>query len=220
MFSMLRFTLPLTLCLATAALAQAECDDTFLECKDDCVIEFGGSVRVEVKKRYDKCMKKCVKGVNRCTERTLETKNSGLDEGALDGTVGSDEVDKDKLPTRTSGKKKKVAAEPRADDEAASDEPVAMKEALREDELPRSNRTSLKTDEPAPPPAKKDDVIEVKRSPRKEGEDLRDDRPRPEAPKQQAVVEDAPPPPPKRREEKPKEPPKKKEEDHDDLRFY
>lgn len=236
--NVLRFTVLLALCGALPALAQAECDDAFLECKDDCVIEFGGSVRVEMKKRYDKCMKKCVKTVNRCTERVLETKNNQLDEGALEGTTGSDEVDKDGLPNRTAGKKKKaVATEPAADDAAADEEPARKKEALREEEVPRSNRTSLKTDprdEPAPakrdepPPAKKEEpaakaksepVIEMKLAPRKEEDDLRDDRPRPAEPAKKAAVEDEPPPPPKRREKK-EEPPKKKEEDHDDLRFY
>lgn len=233
---LLRLTVLLALGLSLPALAQAECDDAFLECKDDCVIEFGGSVRVEMKKRYDKCMKRCVKTVNRCTERVLETKNNQLDEGALDGTTGSDEVDKDNLPTRTAGKKKKAAEAPADDGAPADDEPAPKKEALREEEVPRSNRTSLKTDprdEPAParraeepPPArreepavKKEPVIELKLSPRREEDDLRDDRPRPaEAPKQ-AAVEDEPPPPPKKREKK-EEPPKKKEEDHDDLRFY
>jgi hypothetical protein len=228
--SVLRLTLPLALCLALAAHAQAECDDAFLECKDDCVVEFGGSVRVEMKKRYEKCMKKCVKVANRCTERSLETKNNALDEGALDGTVTSDQVDKDNLPTRTAGKKKRAPEARTAEDDAA-DEPVKPKEALRAEEVPRSSRTTLKVED-APLPAKDDSrreepVARKEEPPRREDaapkasrrddEELRDDRPRAEAPKKRIEEE---PPPPKKREEPPKEPPKKKEEDHDDLRYY
>ena len=53
-------------------LAAGECADTYFECKDNCLIEFGGSVRVEMKKRYEKCMKKCSKEAKICADRTLE----------------------------------------------------------------------------------------------------------------------------------------------------
>ena len=38
--------LVLSMLLPFVALAESDCEDTFLECKDDCLIEFGGSIRV------------------------------------------------------------------------------------------------------------------------------------------------------------------------------
>ncbi len=197
--------------LPCAAFAEGDCEDTFFECKDDCLIEFGGSTRVEVKKKYDKCMRKCTKTAGRCGERVMETKASGLDEGALDGTPASDEE-----RTGSNPKKKKVAS-----DDSADDEPVKKKEALDDAEVPKSNRTTLKTDE-APAPRKKEpspkeeraespkkEVIEMKMTPRKDEEDLRDDK-RASAPVEAEV----------KKKKVESLPPKRKEEDHDDLRNY
>ena len=197
---------------SSAAFAEGDCEDNFMECKDDCLIEFGGSVRVEVKKQYDKCMRKCTKTANRCGERVTETRASGLDEGALDGTPASDEE-------RTgSGPVKKKKAAPAV--EQTDDEPAQKKEALSDAEVPKSERTTLKTDDapaPAPAPAKKE-VIEMKMTPRKKDEgDLRDDKP----PAREEVREETPAPAPKKKtEEKKPDPPRRKEEDHDDLRNY
>lgn len=196
-----------------AALAEGDCEDNFFECKDDCLIEFGGSIRVQMKKKYGKCMKKCTKVANRCTERVMETTASHLDEGALDGTPASDEERTGSKPRA----KKKVAAEAPVADSPSDDEPVRKKEALTDSELPTSDRTTLKTDEvpaasqkskekeapllePERAEAPKKEVIEMKMTPKQE--------------------EEPPPPPPKKKVEKKEEPPKKKEEDHDDLRFY
>lgn len=239
---MLRAFIMTSLLIPFAALAGSDCEDDFLECKDDCVIQYGGSIRVEVKKQYEKCMKKCTKKANTCTERVLETRDNSLDEGALDKSPSSRDVDSDGMPTRGGDddepkkkkKKKKVAAESRAaDEEAPAEEPAPKHDALREDEVPKSARTSLKSDDsPAPKPdrtekkkdpesraaeAKSDDpvrenVIKMELKPRREEEDLRDDRPGAKA--------EEPAPPPKKKEEPKKEPPKKKEEDHDDLRYY
>jgi hypothetical protein len=227
-----------TLCLLltfTAALAraEAECDDDFTECKDDCVVEYGGSTRVEMKKLYEKCMKKCIKTVNRCTERVVETKNNKLDDGALDHSPGSDEVDKNNMPTRTSRPGKKPTAEPGGDEDNTPSKPH---DDLSDAEVPKSSRTQLKADgdkgnkvgskpppsskpEPAaaekdkPPAPKKEEPIRMELKRKDADEDLRDDKPRQKDP------EPEPAPPPKKREE-PKPPPPKKEEDHDDLRNY
>jgi hypothetical protein len=230
--TVLRFLFTFTLFLPAAALAESDCEDTFTECRDDCSLEFGGSIRVELKKKFDKCMKKCTKTANRCTERVMEAKSGGLEEGALDGAPTSDQVDENGIPTKTANtkKKKKVAAEPAVEeDEPRSDTP-AKKETLAESELPKSNRTQLKTDEPPPPPPRKErevakdepapapkkDVIEMKMTPKKEEEDLRDDKPRASSP----PPRDEEPPPLPKKEKKKEDPPRKKEEDHDDLRFY
>lgn len=237
---MSRLLLIAVVALPFTALAEGECQDDYLECKDGCLIDYGGSIRVEVKKQFDKCMKKCTKIARRCTERSMETKASGLDEGALDGAPTSDQVDEHGMPTSTASKKKKkskVAAEEPASEEV-SDEPARPRESLSDGEVPKSSRTAIKTDDDAPSKKKKGDepskgevakqeeppkkeVIEMKLSPTKStnDEDLRDDKPRASSPPKEEPRDEEPPPPPKK-EKKKEEPPKKKEEDHDDLRYY
>lgn len=231
--------------LAPQAALAGECEDDFAECKDDCLIQYGGSIRVEMKKKYDKCLKKCSKAGKRCTERQLETKSNNLDEGALDNAPTSDQVDSEGLPTReakaskTSDKAGKKAAKeaPAAYEDSPAEEapPAPKREALAEDEVPKSSRTSLKVDEkqaPSPEPVKKEEPQPrpepksekpaeeqvIKMTPKKDdgrssGDDLRDDGPREDKP----AEEEAPRP---KRREKQKEPPPKKEEDHDDLRYF
>lgn len=233
--------LALGLALAPLSARAGECDDDFSECKEDCLIQYGGSIRVEVKKKYDKCVKKCSKTARRCTERQMETKSNNLDEGALDGAPTSDQVDAEGMPTRDTGSKKtpKKEAPIDHDDDLRNDAPAHQGEELPANEVPKSSRTSLKTDEksgPPPEPKKKseepraekvaekpaepqaDEPTPIRMTPKKDdeksaGDDLRDDGPREEKP----AEEEAPRP---KRREKPKEPPPKKEEDHDDLRFY
>lgn len=214
-----------------------DCEDDFSECKEDCLIQYGGSIRVEMKKKYEKCVKKCTKTARRCTERQLETKANELDEGALDGTPTSDQVDAEGLPTRERKRKKEAPVD--HDEDLRHDAPARQDEALPADEVPKSSRTALKTDEKGGPPSEPKQQSEAPKTepvaaPRPEppadeprpivmtpkrddgksvGDDLRDDGPRERKP----VEEEAPRP---RRRERPKEPPPKKEEDHDDLRFY
>jgi hypothetical protein len=226
---------------STAALA-GDCEDDFAECQDDCLIQYGGSIRVEMKKQYDKCLKKCIKASKRCTERKLETASNNLDEGALDNAPTSDQVDALGLPTRDEkpAKDSKKPSKKAAADESAPyedtqrEEAVPKKEALSDDEVPKSSRTSLKVEDKkttAPSEAPKDeppkkaeraetmpsqDVV-IRMTPKRDdgksaGDDLRDDGPREAKPADEE--------PPRRRREKPKEPPPKKEEDHDDLRNY
>lgn len=227
----LRLSLAVLLTLPAAALAESDCDDSFIECRDDCSLEFGGSNRIDQKKKFEKCMKKCTKVANRCTEHVMETKAANLDEGALEGTPTSDQVDEHGIPTKTAAKKKKKAAEP-VEDDLRNDEPPRKKEELSESEMPKSSRTQLKVEESKkkeepvkeskaePAPAKeKSDVIEMKMKPRKEEEDLRDDKPRSSGSSSSASSEE-PPPPPKKEKKKEEPAPKKQEEDHDDLRNY
>lgn len=232
--------LAFALALAPLSARAGECDDDFSECKEDCLIQYGGSIRVEVKKKYEKCLKKCSKTARRCTERQMETKSNNLDEGALDGAPTSDQVDADGLPTRDAASKKapKKEAPVDHDDDLRHDAPAHQGEELPADEVPKSSRSTLKTDEKSGPPpeatkkreapkaepvAEKraepaDEPAPIRMTPKKDdgksaGDDLRDDGPRDEKP----ADEEAPRP---KRREKPKEPPPKKEEDHDDLRFY
>lgn len=222
----------LAVALAPLAARAGECEDDFSECKEDCLLQYGGSIRVEMKKKYDKCLKKCTKVSRRCSERQMETKAANLDEGALEGTPTSDQVDADGLPTREKKQKKEAPVD--HDDDLRNDAPAHQGEELPANEVPKSSRSTLKVEdkkEPAPAPVAKksdeprpepkaektnDDVIRM--TPKKDdgksaGDDLRDDGPREEKP----AEEEAPRP---KRREKPKEPPPKKEEDHDDLRFY
>jgi hypothetical protein len=189
-----------------SARAAGECDDDFAECKDDCLIQYGGSIRVEVKKQYDKCMKKCTKASRRCTERQMETQSNQLDEGALDRTPTSDQVDADGLPTREPPPKQKPdeRREPTPRDEQTPPKPALESPKPRETTGPTP--TAPKSTEPAPirMTLKKDDGKSA-------GDDLRDDGPREAAPNSDEPAK------PKRREKEKKSPPKKSVDD-DDLR--
>lgn len=193
-----RLLLLLSLVVPCLALAQEEeCGENLSECQDTCLIEYGGSVRLEMKKKYNRCVKRCAKVSRRCTERAVETRASGLDEGALKDVPTSDEVDRDGMPTRTGRGKKAAPVEEEASRPADDDAPPAKQESLRDSELPKSNRTQLKVEDPPPeekkpepapaartadePPPTKNEPIELKLSPQKDEEDLRDDRPRDDA---------------------------------------
>lgn len=133
------------LLLPVGAFAQVnECEETFLECSDDCSLEHS-SIRAEAAKKLEKCLKKCRKKRVTCEERELETKSNNLDQGALDKSPTSRDVDENGMPTRTAVKKPKST-----DDE----EKPARSDELRDDRRP-SPGDDLRDDRPAPEPAPK-----------------------------------------------------------------
>ncbi|MDX2011335.1 MAG: hypothetical protein SFW67_14135 [Myxococcaceae bacterium] len=228
------------------SLAQVnECAEGFSECKEDCALEFS-SVRPEVQKKLGKCLKKCAKKQTACEERELETRTNNLDQGALERAPASTDVDENGMPNRTTGRSdegsgRRAPADDLRDDRGAPAEPTAParkatpepnkppRAEVSEQELPKSSRTQLKTDEkePAPvteKPARRDPepvVMTPKPDTRKKlDEDVRDDGPR----REESVARREEAPAPKKAEKKkddlPPPPPKPKEEDHDDLRNY
>jgi len=178
---------------AAPLLARAgECEDDFAQCQDDCMIQFGGSIREEMKAKFVKCVRKCGRTSNNCQERFTETKVNHLNEGALDKSPGSRNIDEDGMPIL----KKRPVDDRRDDlrDDLPAPERVAKaktkkkpRDEVKDDEVIKSERTKLDAD---PPPKKVE----------------------PEPP---ALA----PPVVKPKPEEPKPPPKK-EEDHDDLRNY
>jgi len=224
------------------------CDDDFNECKENCLIEFGGSIRDEVKKKYGKCMKKCTKTADLCTERAIETRTNNLDEGALEKSPGSREVDENGMPERTTGKAKKTSddAPPKRDDDVRAadskrDKPEKAKaekpsreeraekpkkEEPRDEDAPKSTRTKLeKVEAPKDEPKPREERAEAPREERQEIKvELKPDKRSSldEDLRDDGVRRDEAKPKkkeePRRREEPP--PPKRQEEDHDDLRNY
>jgi hypothetical protein len=191
--------LPLVVLTATTALA-GDCDDDLNECKEDCLIQYGGSIRLEVKKAYERCMKKCLKTSTRCTEAAIEARNVGLDDSPAPKPAPRD----DDEPV-TAKKPKKKLTEPRTTEEPSA----APKEALREGEVPKSTRSAVISDEkpsPVEPPPKKVEKVEPPPATKPKAED------------EHPAALAAPPPPPPKKEEKPK--PAAKKEDDDDLRNY
>ncbi len=243
----MKWLIPVAVLLALPARAGLdECNDDFSECRETCTVEFGGSIREEVKKKFNKCMKKCGKKLNLCTERAVETKSNALDEGALDKAPGSREVDENGMPERTAAKKRDDDAPARRDDELRVQEPKpkdappareeraekrAPKEELREEEVPRSSRTKLDKVEKAEAPKREPKASEERAAapPPKETEEIKvelkpDRRPALDEDVRDDSSSSSSSAPPareekKKKEEKKKDPPKK-EEDHDDLRFY
>jgi hypothetical protein len=177
----------LVLCPLAAAADISQCNDSHSECKDDCTLEFGGSIRTEAQKRFTKCVKKCAKKLTTCTERELETTRNGLENGALDSSPVSGDVDENGMPTRTAVKKARsiddddqkpppsddlredrparVQEEPvKAKRKKAADEETAQapREEVRDSEVPRSARTQLKSDEKSAPKEREDRAEQAK----------------------------------------------------------
>lgn len=166
-----RRLLCLMVLLPFAAVAQVnECAETFSECKEDCSIEHS-SIRGDAPKKLNKCLKKCQKKFTTCEERELETKNNSLDNGSLDKSPVSGDVDEHGMPTRTAVTKSKSTDDderrPSPGDDLRDDRPAPApveeapkktkktkaseesesrppREEVRESELPKSSRTELK----------------------------------------------------------------------------
>ena len=219
-----RFRFLLLLIIAAPLQARAgECEDDFAQCQDDCMVQYGGSIREEMKAKFVKCVRKCGRTSTNCRERTTETRVNHLNEGALDKSPGSRDIDEDGLPVL---KKRPSEDRPSSGDDLRDDLPrVASKpktpkskprkpprDEVADDEVIKAERTRLKTDpDREPPPAPK----KVEAPP----EPTPPVAKRPE-PKAEPTPEPAPAPPAvKPKVDEPKPPPKK-EDDHDDLRNY
>lgn len=166
-----RRLLALLVLLPFAAAAQVnECAETLSECKEDCSLEHS-SIRADAPKKLNKCLKKCQKKFTTCEERELETKNNALDNGSLDKSPVSGDVDEHGMPTRTAVTKSKSTDDeerrPSPGDDLRDDRPAPApveeapkktkkakaseesesrppREEVRDSELPKSSRTELK----------------------------------------------------------------------------
>jgi len=179
-------------------IAPVDCDDNYAECKEDCAIRFGGNTKMSMRAKLNPCINKCSSVERDCRETFFETKRNNLDEGSISGAPSSRDVDSDGLPTKTAQKKPEPKKVDRHDEElrdsaTPTPEPSVSKkkepepEPLRQEETPKSTRSSVKTEaDKAPPPP-----VPVK--------------------KEEPVAEPAAPPPPKKEEKKREEPPKKDE---------
>ncbi len=201
---------------ALAARAEPDCEEDFHVCKDDCVVEFGGSTQVKAKKALAKCLEQCHEKDTRCTELVMETKSNGLEDGALDHSPSSRDVDEHGLPTRTSGSGRD-AVKP---DPADRPEKLRKPEPVEKVDKPGGSPRDDDKPEPKEPPAKKPaepakDSAEpqvIRLEPKREKEDdLRDDKPRPA--QKPTKVESRP-------AKAPDEKPRPKKDDDDDLRNY
>lgn len=204
----------LSLFVATAVAAQqraadaADCEDAYLECKEDCLIKWGGTTDLKKRAKNNQCINKCA-GVDRdCREAFLETKRNNLDEGSLKGSPSSRDVDSEGMPTKTAAKKPPPPKEDDVRDDAPpkkEEKPVAQKPEIAPEETPKSTRSTLKTD-PKEKPA------EVKPEPKPEPPKKEEPPPRREDPpkREEPKAEEAPPPKKEKREEKRDEPTKEK----------
>ena len=119
------------------ARADDDCGATFADCKEDCSLEYG-SIRVEMKRRFAKCMTYCEQEAERCTDLKNESRVNSLDEGALEKSPHTPAP-----KHKSKAKKKRATVEEREPEEPAP----ARRDSLGEDEAPKSSRTALKTDE-------------------------------------------------------------------------
>jgi hypothetical protein len=131
------------------ALTPEQCDDAAQLCIEDCSDEFGTSVRVEMRRKFDACAAKCSRKKQTCLDREFELKKSDLAEGALD----RDDDDLDDRPRRK-------RAKPRSKPAKETDEvPIRKRPKLVADEVeiekqPRETgdiETPARTSDDAPP---------------------------------------------------------------------
>ena len=195
--------------LPTLAWA-GECEDDFSECQDLCSVQYGGSIRDEMKNKFVKCLNKCRGKAQTCRERTTETKSNHLNEGALDRSPSSHDVDEFGMPIL---KKAPTPNKPSTRDEVHDDDspppPKPGKPSKKTEPAPGSEPVA----KPKPPSLDEDDLSKPERTP------VVVEKPAPRDPEPAPVVKKKPPAdPPPRPQSKPVEPPKKT--DDDDLRNY
>lgn len=213
----------LGLLVGTAVAAQerplipTDCDDKYAECKEDCLIRWGGGTDLKKRAKNNQCINACSKVELDCRETFFETKRNNLDEGSIAGNPNSRDVDSDGMPTKTA---KKGEPKPKKVEEDLRDEPKKEERApepkreLAAEETPKSTRTQLKAD-PKEKPAEKP---AAEKPAEKAPEQKRDEPPPPrrEEPKPAPVEEAAPPPPKKEKKEEKREEPKEKKRSLDE----
>lgn len=166
----MRFVTGFTMLALLPTLAWAgECEDDFSECQELCSVQYGGSIRDEMKAKFVKCLNKCRGKAQTCRERTTETKSNHLNDGALDRSPSSRDVDEFGMPILKKApppEKPSTREELRDEDSAPPPvkvtkpakkteplpEPVAKPKpkSLDDDDLSKSDRAPVVTEKPAP----------------------------------------------------------------------
>jgi hypothetical protein len=227
----------LLLLLPSVALADPECEEALSDCKDTCVIGFGGSIRVEARQRYERCMKQCLDAEARCTAEALGTKGEPLDDGARDdaqdrgtrdGTTREGKEGRSATKSRDDGHDSAAPATSRSGADAASPPskerggPDASSSSKDRRGAPAKDASPGSPDAPRPP---KERGVAHTETPAASRTSSPGDGARGEGGSATQGEEAAEPPAsgtpaatPKK-DPRPKPPPKK-EEDHDDLRNY
>ena len=211
-----------------------DCDDSFAECKEDCTITYGGTTNDKARAKVNKCLTKCNTVELECRERFFETKRNALDEGSLNNSPGSRQVDENGMPDPAASKKRdrnegrtKVSESPAPREEDLRDDrqrdaPPAKVEKkkndapAREEETPKSSRTQISTADTKPEPTRsevREDPPPPKDEPKKgssrAGAAAKRAEPREDPPPKR--VEPREDPPPKRVEPREDPPPKRAE---------
>lgn len=230
----MRFLMFILLALVPLTSWAGECEENFSECQDNCMVEYGGSIREDIKAKFVKCVKKCGRTSTNCRERTHETKVNQLNDGALDKSPGSRDIDEDGMPILKKRPTDRASTGDDLRDDLPSSEPAAKpervakskkrskkpKEEIPEDEVIKSDRTPIASERetaPSPPPP----APPPRETPREPAPPPEPVVVKSKPPEPDREPEPAPPPPvAKKKYEEPPKPPPKKEEDHDDLRNY
>ena len=146
-----------------------ECEDDFSECQDLCSVQYGGSIRDEMKMRFVKCLTKCRGKGQTCRERTTETKSNHLNEGALDRSPSSRDVDELGMPILKKAIPPPKAARPVKEYEPPprpppAPEPVSKPKpkSLDDEDLSKSDRTPVVIEKPAQPEPEAVQVVKKK----------------------------------------------------------
>ncbi len=156
----------IAICTGMAAWAQrrpiapVDCDDQFAECKEDCAIKWGGTTSLKSRAKLNPCINTC-SGVERdCREAFFETKRNNLDEGSIQdrppsraaATKADGQKNEDNLPD---GRR-------RDDSRPVAEEKSKQEPELKQEEVPKSNRSQISKVEDKSEKPKNESKPEVK----------------------------------------------------------
>jgi hypothetical protein len=118
------------------------CNDDFAECKENCTIDYGGSLKTRDK--LGKCMKKCDSGSRDCRERFFEVHRNKLDPSAMDEKQRPRDPIEPAQPSVVSDKP------PAPQKDEVSDEPVPKRTATRISDLAGDEKPEPEKKKPEP----------------------------------------------------------------------
>lgn len=126
----------LVLLLSFPALAEDDlsvCDDRYSDCADDCALRYGVTTRDTDRVKLGNCINKCKSAGSDCRNRFFETRNNGLEQGALKKDKHDDDL-------REDNRRRRVEDDPAPKASAKSSDAPPVKKT-REDDTPKRTAT-------------------------------------------------------------------------------
>ena len=134
----------------------SECADEYSDCHDNCSLRFGVTTRETDRAKLGNCMQKCKNAESACRDRYLETKNNGLEKGAVQKDKHDDDLREDnrKKPTvpEDPPPRARSSDDPPPKKKDPPPPPVEKRTATRVSDLEPQKKEEPKKEEPKPAP--------------------------------------------------------------------